>query len=653
MKKTKLTRSLLAACSIVALSAVMYGCTGDGAENDLKGTQGDLESVQAELDAAKAKITELEGQVSGLQGDLDTANGNVTRLTGELGTANGEVTRLTGELGTANAEVTRLMGELGTANADVTRLTGELNAANGEVTRLTGELGTANGEVTRLTGELGTANGNVTRLEGELETANGEIERLEGELETANARIMALEEGTADDVLMPIKEAASDAADAAGEASTAAGEAADAADEAAMNQATIQTGMANSVADAADARMYANMAADEAENADNASQMAQDAMNAGDATPHRLAAETAQEAAEEAQGMAEDAQGEAEADAMAELKIDGTMKSVGDVTIDATAPNNVITTGTGATAKTVDTGFQAMLQQTDVGALTGQPFAAGTPPAADTPYRQAVAARDIDIGKTVDSADDMARLAIVTSYAGSKTVKVFSYAEADPDVNITTDGRTGTAMGKITLDDGDAETTDTNNTSLRSLGMYYLAGDAADTDGLSEADVVGDEAEGMAVYSYVADQNDDDPANDVTVYLVMDSQRTDGGTTTYVYRSVDIIVDASRADGPDDDTTADAGQVTATIPEATDYDHIHFGVWAGLSGDGANMIAGHGIGFVQSIGDGMTADDDMPNFGDATYNGNWAATVQAADPDGNGAVTRQYTVRGWVGPEDE
>ena len=27
MKKTKLTRSLLAACSIVALSAVMYGCT--------------------------------------------------------------------------------------------------------------------------------------------------------------------------------------------------------------------------------------------------------------------------------------------------------------------------------------------------------------------------------------------------------------------------------------------------------------------------------------------------------------------------------------------------------------------------------------------------------------------------------------------------
>ena len=30
MKKTKLTRSLLAACSIVALTAVMYGCVHDG-----------------------------------------------------------------------------------------------------------------------------------------------------------------------------------------------------------------------------------------------------------------------------------------------------------------------------------------------------------------------------------------------------------------------------------------------------------------------------------------------------------------------------------------------------------------------------------------------------------------------------------------------
>ena len=45
-----------------------------------------------------------------------------------------------------------------------------------------------------------------------------------------------------------------------------------------------------------------------------------------------------------------------------------------------------------------------------------------------------------------------------------------------------------------------------------------------------------------------------------------------------------------------------------------------------------------GLGFVDG-GENMTAVDDMPNIGGATYNGNWIATVQAADPDGNGAIT--------------
>ena len=35
MKKTKLTRSLLAACSIVALSAVMYGCVHNGGNGEM------------------------------------------------------------------------------------------------------------------------------------------------------------------------------------------------------------------------------------------------------------------------------------------------------------------------------------------------------------------------------------------------------------------------------------------------------------------------------------------------------------------------------------------------------------------------------------------------------------------------------------------
>ena len=216
------------------------------------------------------------------------------------------------------------------------------------MTRLTGELGTANGEVTRLTGELGTANGEVTRLMGEVTAAlttigspddapdPSETASLHAQLNAAKARIAALEGGTATDILGPIKMAASDAATAANDASTAANLAADEAEMADDNRATIQTGEANSVEDAMDARMYATMAMGEAIKAKTASDAAQAAMNTADATPQRMAAEAAQKTAEEAQMKAETARDEAKKDALVELKIDDKTKSVGEtsVTID-------------------------------------------------------------------------------------------------------------------------------------------------------------------------------------------------------------------------------------------------------------------------------------------------------------------------------
>ena len=48
-----------------------------------------------------------------------------------------------------------------------------------------------------------------------------------------------------------------------------------------------------------------------------------------------------------------------------------------------------------------------------------------------------------------------------------------------------------------------------------------------------------------------------------------------------------------------------------------------------------------GIGFVQSIGDGLSG-ADMPNNGTANYSGNWAAAVQAADEDGDGDISLVY-----------
>ena len=96
-------------------------------------------------------------------------------------------------------------------------------------------------------------------------------------------------------------------------------------------------------------------------------------------------------------------------------------------------------------------------------------------------------------------------------------------------------------------------------------------------------------------------------------------------------------------DGPDDGTDPELAQVTSGIPAAVAYKHLHFGVWAELGDAAANGmqgVTGLGIGFVQSIGGGMTG-ADMPNADTATYKGNWVATVQSTDATG-GAISLDY-----------
>ena len=63
MKKTKLTRSLLAACSIVALTAVMYGCSSGPSQSEL-----DAEMERAEQ--AEMQVTMLQGQINALRMQL-------------------------------------------------------------------------------------------------------------------------------------------------------------------------------------------------------------------------------------------------------------------------------------------------------------------------------------------------------------------------------------------------------------------------------------------------------------------------------------------------------------------------------------------------------------------------------------------------------
>ena len=658
MNLKKLGRTFWVIAAVAIMAMVLQGCGGDDGVSP--STHMDVEE---ERDMYKAQAEEL-------QEDLDEATDEAERLQGELTTATTSLTAATMRIGSApdanGMGGSGLLGDLATQMAMVASLTMQINGdGTPDNPGLAAQLQTAMDRIgeqpgpdgtggSGLLGDLADAMADVTMY---MEMINGDgtpenpglqaqLDDANDDLDAANARIASLLKGEDPDQITPIAGGARTAATDARTAATKADEYADQAEMDDDNRATIQTGDANSVAHAMYARAEADKADEEAGKAETATTMAEAATTTADANKYMNMATAAKEAAETAMGEAKSHAETAATDATMELKIDGTMKSVGDTTIDADAPNNVVTTGTGATAKTVDTGLQeAANPEHTVDAVAGVEFVAGDggadPPVADTAYVQAVAARTFDIGKVVDSADDTARLAIITQYAGSKNVKVFAYNEADPDVNITTNARTGTEMGKITVENNSSADVVTagnhvNNTPLRSLGMYYLAGAATDTDGLANTDEVGAEAEGMAVYSYLDFGADRvrGGTDDTTTYLVMDSKREADGTTTYVYRSVDITALASDATT---EGTAEEVEITTMIPEATDYDHIHFGVWAALGEDGMTPSA-HGIGFVQNYsGEGMTA--VMPNFGGATFNGNWVATVQVADPDGNGDIS--------------
>ena len=456
--------------------------------------------------------------------------------------------------------------------------------------------------------------GTVTAANSPLYVANLEADRLE--MEAADA-LVAVQEDAA--------KSATDAMTAAGNADTAA----TAAETARGDAATLQTretsgdlaAMARAMADKAQAAyMTAKKASEAAATAGDITAAVRAQVDAENALADAMAAETK---ADEYAKMSTDAFGN-------ELEIDDKTKTVGgtSLTINGTASSQTID------KQTVITGLMANMnpkhENDGVAGVAGDADASPNPIA----YKQAVGTvgtlTDIEIGFVYDSSDDKARLMLVTSYAGTKMVRVYN-------AGVTMER--GTKAGYITIeDDATTDVTDVDNVRLRSAGTYYPAGIASGDEGaLSYDDEVAAAAKGKEVFSYV-DVGD----GNAKKYVVLTTDSTTDGTTTYTYTNVDVTADH---DGDTDqaDATPETG-VMAGLPEKTAYDHIHFGVWAALAAaakDGTHGIDSLGIGFVQSIGDGMTG-ADMPNHGTATYNGDWAATVQASDPDGNGGITLQH-----------
>ena len=584
MKKTKMTRSLLAACSIVALSAVMYGCvhSGDGAP---AATALSLSDAQMGQELPAGRYNASPELVAAIEGASDAA----------LEAAAGE--HATGDMITL-------------AGLDFSCVSGPCSV--------------------------------TVAPDGSHFTTTGTI--------MVMAHVDPVD--PVDPVPTPTEQAGTDAQTAADNAKTAADnakQAAEDADTARTNAATMQTdesssGLAKKARDAAD---KAKTAADDAQTAADAAAAAANGVAAGRALGMAEDARDAAMGHETDAGnygqMAEDAAG-------GELKIDDTMKSVGGTTIDAKAKRSVVTIGEGTAAQTTDTGLQAKANQpmTTGPQTAGRVTVQGDPDADPDPFMSPVAnaaARTFPIGKLVDEANDMARLMIVTSYAGTKTVRVFAIDSNATDLPTTT--------GTIQVDGAESadDATDDVFSSLKSRGDYYPAGDdgtliTADPadDGTLAGDTIAFNAKPREVFSYVSGAGTDTifgTKDDETSYVVLQGESTDplAGTTTKTYRPVDIHIDTN-ADG-DPDTPVVPMEVTAVLPDASNYEHIHFGVWAALdeaAKNGRNDIDGLGIGFVQILPDGSTTGADMPNNGTGTYAGDWVATIQAADPEGDGDV---------------
>ena len=454
--------------------------------------------------------------------------------------------------------------------------------------------------------------------------------------------------------LSELATAQADAAAAATAAMTAAGTAAEAATAAMAAVANLATTQTNATAGALayEAHTAAGKAMAAYEHAKAASEAAAAAEEVTAAVEARImAVEAGANAVKYAMTAAEKGAAAEEA-AVAELMIDGVTKSVGDTSVMADTGSYESTTGKGATAQTVITGLLDDTKQPkamNVGGVDVDDAVAGTDENPDTTDKelvkhvQAVAGRSFDIGKTLDSSDDTARLMLITQYAGTKTAYVYNSGTA-AGMPVT-----GTKVGYLSLDDLDPDTleaTHVNNVALKSAGMFYAAGTADGNDGnLDISDVVGGKTKAAEVFAYEVPQAPGATEPATKNYVVLTTESTTAGTTRYTYTPVDVTAAYTDEDG--DMVAGDASdrKVRATIAEASDYKHIHFGVWAALgeaAKNGGQELSELGIGFIQNIsGEGLTV-VDMPNNGGGTYSGNWAATVREADDDGDGDITLEH-----------
>ena len=190
-----------------------------------------------------------------------------------------------------------------------------------------------------------------------------------------------------------------------------------------------------------------------------------------------------------------------------------------------------------------------------------------------------MAERTIKVGEVYDSPDDTARVALITGYIGSRTVGTYRQISADNTL-------TGSKSDTIKMIDND-----TDEQQLKTVSGAFYNIDGVESNGPFDAtaDIL------ATLYYYVEGGK--------KYYLKRTEIRSsgDGKPFKYQYEKVHDFVPRG-----------------ASLPEATDFIHLNYGVWAPLEkadDTGLNKVATLGIGFVDELSTGSGMTEDMLNYG--------------------------------------
>ena len=377
------------------------------------------------------------------------------------------------------------------------------------------------------------------------------------------------------------------------------------------------------------AKMQAAAAKKAYEDAKNAEELA-------DAIRALIEAENARDAAAEALETANSQKEAAETAADGLVMVDGNMYSVGDISITDDRRSHTSTDG-----QTI-TGLLDGMNITH----TGEGDTLGLEPDAAAEAGTDRAAVSLIVGITYDSSDDSSRLTLVNSYLAKVKERRFI---RDIDTALATAAKVKPA--------GIAADTDyTPFTPAPADTDLGILADSTTTPPKPAGQIIVPVA---SVTAALGVESADVPAAGIygTPKMAGSFKAFDEKTTTSLYYIESGITDNSlgaKDDGIDQTriyleknvvnnvvTYAVVHMREVTIEKEAAYKHINFGLWNSLSGSGGNTVSSLGIGFITALEDGMGMTEEMPNHGDATYQGNYVANVKAAHVDGDGVITRK------------